>query len=284
MSVAEVPATASPSPTACDADALVALVTAGPGLVVLTGAGMSTDSGIPDYRGPGALPRNPMTFQDFVATPAAQQRYWARAFLGWRFMGGAEPNDGHRALAQLERDGHVSLLITQNVDTLHRVAGSERLVELHGRVDEVVCLDCRTVTPRREVHDRLAAANPGFTAADVQAAPDGDVDLDDTAGFVVVGCRVCDGRLKPNVVFFGESVDKPVVQRCFDAVDQARAVLVLGSSLTVHSGLRFVRRAHKRGIPVAVVNRGTTRADDLASVRIDAGCTETLKDLVAALR
>jgi NAD-dependent SIR2 family protein deacetylase len=266
------------------ADALHAFVHAGPGLVVLSGAGMSTDSGIPDYRGPGSVPRSPMTYQHFVSGPRAQQRYWARAYVGWSRMWHAEPNDGHRALAALEHAGVVDIVVTQNVDGLHHDAGSARVVDLHGRIDEVVCLACRDVTPRAALQERLHAANPGFVLeGDVMAAPDGDADLDDTAGFHVVGCERCDGPLKPNVVFFGENVERATVDRCFAAVESARALLVLGSSLTVHSGLRFVRRAHRHGIPVAIVNRGTTRADALADLRVDAGCTETLTGLAAAL-
>ena len=264
------------------AEAVRELVLAGPGVVVLTGAGMSTDSGIPDYRGPNSVARTPMTYQHFRSGALAQQRYWARSYLGWHHMGRALPNDGHRALARLERDGHVTTLITQNVDGLHGDAGSSRVVDLHGRVDEVICMDCGDVTSRESVQLRLAAANPAFTADAVRALPDGDVDHDDTDGFVVVECVRCDGPLKPRVVFFGESVPAPTVEQCFAAVDDARALLVLGSSLTVHSGLRFVRRAHKRGVPIAIVNRGATRADDLATVRLDAGCTETLTALAAA--
>ena len=256
-------------------------VVASDGLLVLTGAGMSTDSGIPDYRGPNSVPRSPMTYQHFVSGPKAQQRYWARAYVGWSRMWRARPNDGHRARAALEHAGAVDLVITQNVDGLHGEAGSRDVVDLHGRIDEVICLECRDVTSRAALQERLAAANVGFVLeGDVMAAPDGDADVDDTGDFVVVGCERCAGALKPNVVFFGENVARETVDRCFAAVDGADALLVLGSSLTVHSGLRFVRRAHKRGIPIVVVNRGATRADELATLKIDAGCTETLRALV----
>jgi NAD-dependent SIR2 family protein deacetylase len=264
-------------------DELRDLVRGGPGLLVLTGAGMSTDSGIPDYRGPNAVSRTPMTFQEFRSGPVAQQRYWARSYIGWQRMSRAVPNDGHLALAALESDGHVSTLITQNVDGLHDEAGSRNVVNLHGRVDEVVCLGCRTVTSRAAVQVRLDAANADFVIDDaVRTAPDGDVLLDVTEGFEVVGCEGCDGVLKPHVVFFGESVPAPTVERCFADVDAARAMLVLGSSLTVHSGLRFVRRAHRNGIPVAIVNRGATRGDEFATLRVDGGCSETLSGVVAA--
>ena len=250
-------------------------------LVVLTGAGLSTDSGIPDYRGPGSPARTPMTYQEFVSGPAARQRYWARSHLGWGRMRAADPNPGHRALARLAPD----LLITQNVDGLHERAGSPRLVALHGRIAEVVCLDCREVTPRTGLHERLAALNPDFADrhARAETRPDGDVDLDDTADFVVPGCRSCDGILKPDVVFFGENVPAPRVERCYAAVDAlvgtGGALLVAGSSLTVMSGLRFVRRAARNGTPVVIVNRGATRGDELATYTLHAGCSEFLTAL-----
>ncbi|MGA8246691.1 MAG: NAD-dependent protein deacetylase [Nocardioides sp.] len=251
-------------------------------LVVLTGAGVSTDSGIPDYRGPGSRARRPMTYQEFLSGPGARQRYWARSHLGWSRMRRAAPNDGHRALARLEPD----LLITQNVDGLHEAAGSRRLVALHGRISEVTCLSCRSTTSRARLEEQMAAANPGFAEAHVAVPtrPDGDVDLDDTAGFVVPGCDGCGGVLKPDVVFFGENVPADRVQRCYDAVDALSAddaLLVVGSSLAVMSGLRFVRRAARAGVPIVIVNRGATRGDDLARVRIEAGCSEFLTELSA---
>ncbi|WP_028643242.1 NAD-dependent protein deacetylase [Nocardioides sp. URHA0020] len=250
-------------------------------LVVLTGAGVSTDSGIPDYRGPGAVTRLPMTYQEFVSGPAARQRYWARSHLGWGRMRRAEPNAGHQALARLGPE----LLITQNVDGLHEQVGTPRLVALHGRIADVVCLDCRTTSPRAALHRRLAELNPGFAEqhAAVASRPDGDVDLQETADFVVPACPECDGVLKPDVVFFGENVPAPRVARCYEAVDALvdvdGALLVAGSSLTVMSGLRFVRRAAKSGTPVVIVNRGETRGDPLAAYRIDAGCSEFLTTL-----
>jgi NAD-dependent SIR2 family protein deacetylase len=251
-------------------------------LVVLTGAGLSTDSGIPDYRGPGSPARQPMSYQEFVSGPAARQRYWARSHLGYRRMGRAEPNPGHRALAAVGPD----LLITQNVDGLHEAAGTRRLVALHGRIAEVVCLSCRRTTSRARLEERLDAANPGFAETHVAAAtrPDGDVDLDDTAEFVVPDCDACGGVLKPDVVFFGENVPPARVQQCYDAVDTLTpddALLVVGSSLTVMSGFRFVRRAAKAGTPVVIVNRGDTRGDDLATVKLHAGCSEFLTALAA---
>ncbi|MBV6727137.1 Sir2 family NAD-dependent protein deacetylase [Nocardioides daeguensis] len=264
-------------------DAALELCASGP-LVVLTGAGLSTDSGIPDYRGPGAPARMPMTYQEFVSGPAAQQRYWARSHLGWARMRRAEPNAGHRAVAALGAD----LVITQNVDGLHEAAGTPALVALHGRIAEVCCLACRRTTPRAALQQRLEAANPGWAArhADVAARPDGDVALEDTADFVVPGCADCGGPLKPDVVFFGENVPKPRVERCYAAVDRLAGtggtLLVAGSSLTVMSGLRFVRRAARAGTPVVVVNRGTTRGDDLASYKVDAGTSDWLPALAAA--
>ncbi len=251
-------------------------------LVVLTGAGVSTDSGIPDYRGPGSRARQPMTYQEFLSGPAARQRYWARSHLGWSRMRRAEPNDGHRLLARLDPD----LLITQNVDGLHEAAGSRRLVALHGRISEVTCLSCRSTTSRARLEERMTAANPGFDAAHAGAAtrPDGDVDLDETAGFVVPGCDGCDGVLKPDVVFFGENVPAPRVRQCYDAVDALApddALLVVGSSLTVMSGFRFVRRAARAGVPVVIANRGPTRGDELATARLEVGCSEFLTALSA---
>ncbi|KQT94020.1 NAD-dependent deacetylase [Marmoricola sp. Leaf446] len=256
----------------------------GPRTVVLTGAGLSTDSGIPDYRGPGAPARRPMTYQEFVATPASQQRYWARAHVGWSRMGSAEPNAGHRALVRLEAAGRVPLLITQNVDGLHERAGQQQLVALHGRVSKVVCLDCGRTSDRAPLQRRLTELNPGWAEAhaDVAARPDGDVALEETHDFVVPGCEACGGRLKPHVVFFGENVPKDRVARCYAAVDDADSLLVVGSSLTVMSGLRFVRHAAKAGTPVVLVNRGATRGDDLATLKLETGCSGWLSDLADA--
>lgn len=251
---------------------------------VLTGAGVSTDSGIPDYRGPGAPDRTPMTYQEFVSGRTAQQRYWARSYLGWSRMGNAQPNASHHALARLEATGHVPLLVTQNVDGLHERAGSRSVCALHGRISDVGCLSCGHRTGRAVLQDRMRLLNPGFeeARADVLSRPDGDVALEDTRAFAVPGCDVCGGVLKPDVVFFGENVPKPRVQRCFDAVERAEALLVAGSSLTVLSGFRFVRYAHKREIPVVIVNRGTTRGDGLATHKLDGGCAPFLTALADA--
>lgn len=252
-------------------------------LVVLTGAGLSTDSGIPDYRGPGSPARAPMTYQEFVAGAEARQRYWARSHLGWGRMRRAEPNAGHRALTALDP----TLLITQNVDGLHEAAGTRSLVALHGRIADVVCLSCRTTTSRTSLHERLAGLNPDFDDrhAGVELRPDGDVDLEETVGFVVPGCEDCDGTLKPDVVFFGENVPKPRVEQCYAAVedlaDSGGALLVAGSSLTVMSGFRFVRRASTLGVPVVIVNRGTTRGDDHATYKVEVGCSDFLEALLS---
>ncbi|MGO4255583.1 NAD-dependent protein deacetylase [Marmoricola sp. RAF53] len=244
--------------------------------LVLTGAGVSTDSGIPDYRGPGAPARTPMTGQQFRSGPAARQRYWARAYLGWTAMGTARPNTTHRVLAELERAGATSGLITQNVDGLHGAAGSTDVVDLHGRVDRVICLDCAETSDRADLQVRLAALNPGFGAEDLRVLPDGDVDLESTAGFVLAPCEGCGGALKPDVVFFGENVPPERVARCHALVDDAEALVVLGSSLHVFSGRRFVKRAHDRGVPIVIVNRGETRGDPWATLKLDSGCAQTL--------
>ena len=244
---------------------------------MLTGAGVSTDSGIPDYRGPDRLVvPTPMTIQQLRSSPEAVQRYWARAHLGWSRMGHAEPNATHHALVQWQRDDRLVGLITQNVDGLHERAGHRDVVDLHGRVDRVVCMDCGDRTPREAVQARHDRLNPGWSAQTVVHGPDGDVQLDDTSDFVVAPCLVCGGRLRPDVVFFGDSVPKPLVEHCFELVARADVLLVLGSSLQVMSGLRFVRRAAALGTPVVIVNRGNTRGDHLADLKLDAGCAETL--------
>ncbi|HWJ82354.1 MAG TPA: Sir2 family NAD-dependent protein deacetylase [Nocardioides sp.] len=270
------------APVRTDSEAALALLADRP-LVVLTGAGLSTDSGIPDYRGPLAPARRPMTYQEFVSGPSAQQRYWARSHLGWGRMKRAEPNPGHHAVAALGAD----LVITQNVDGLHEASGADPLVALHGRIADVVCLSCRRTSPRAAFQADLEALNPGWLErhADVEVRPDGDVALDDTAGFVVPVCG-CGGVLKPDVVFFGENVPKDRVARCYAAVEalahRGGALLVAGSSLTVMSGLRFVRRAAALAVPVVIVNRGATRGDDLATHTVDAGTSDWLPALAAA--
>ena len=244
------------------------------GVTVLSGAGLSTDSGIPDYRGPSGSARRstPMTYQTFTRDPVARRRYWARSHLGWRTIGDARPNDGHRAVARLQDCGLVSGLITQNVDGLHQAAGARDVIELHGNLARIICLDCGDLTSRAELEERLNAANPDFAAVASAINPDGDVELDDAEldGFQVVACRSCGGVLKPDVVYFGETVLAGRVARAFELVESARTLLVLGSSLTVMSGRRFVLRAVREGIRVAIVNRGVTRGEPYADIVIDA--------------
>jgi NAD-dependent SIR2 family protein deacetylase len=250
--------------------------------VALTGAGMSTDSGIPDYRGPTSVRATPMLFSEFTGSVAAQRRYWARSYSGWRRIGQARPNFGHRALAALEGSGLVGV-VTQNVDGLHQAAGSRNVIDLHGDIATVLCLDCGNRTSRAEVQRRLAVLNAAVAVPDrlehAELRPDGDAVVDTWADFVLADCRGCGGRLKPDVVFFGESVPKERVERAYALVDSADVLVVLGSSLTVMSGLRFVRHNAKAGRPVVIINRGVTRGDDLATLKIDGGCSETLAAL-----
>ncbi|MFC4064721.1 NAD-dependent protein deacetylase [Actinoplanes subglobosus] len=253
------------------------------GVVVLSGAGLSTDSGIPDYRGPSGSARrgSPMTYQTFTGDPVARRRYWARSHLGWRTIGDARPNEGHRAVARLQERGLLAGLITQNVDGLHQAAGAREVIELHGNLARVVCLGCGERSGRAELEDRLSAANPRFEAVAVTINPDGDVELDDAEvdGFTVVDCLTCDGMLKPDVVYFGETVPPERVSRSFALVAGARTLLVLGSSLTVMSGRRFVLRAVRDGIRVAIVNRGVTRGEPYADLMIDAPLGVVLPNL-----
>ncbi|WP_406143089.1 NAD-dependent protein deacetylase [Streptomyces sp. NBC_01012] len=242
------------------------------GVLVLSGAGMSTESGIPDYRGEGgSLSRHtPMTYQEFTADAQARRRYWARSHLGWRTFGRARPNDGHRAVAAFGRHGRLSGVITQNVDSLHQAAGSQDVVELHGSLDRVVCLSCGTFSSRRELALRLDEINAGFAPVAAEINPDGDADLTDeqVGDFRVAPCTVCGGILKPDVVFFGESVPPQRVEHCRALVREAASLLVLGSSLTVLSGLRFVRQAAEAAKPVLIVNRDPTRGDRYAVTRL----------------
>ncbi|MFD6291524.1 NAD-dependent protein deacetylase [Streptomyces sp. NPDC060205] len=258
------PATTDPQPVA---DALRL-----GGVLVLSGAGISTESGIPDYRGAGgSLSRHtPMTYQDFVGGAQARRRYWARSHLGWRTFGRARPNAGHRAVAAFARHGLLTGVITQNVDGLHQAAGTEGVVELHGSLDRVVCLSCGTFSPRRALARRLEEANAGFEPVAAAINPDGDADLTDeqVGDFQVVPCTRCGGILKPDVVFFGESVPAARVEECRALVRAATSLLILGSSLTVMSGLRFVRQAAQEGKPVLIVNRDATRGDVHAVTRI----------------
>ncbi|MEU3252206.1 NAD-dependent protein deacetylase [Streptomyces sp. NPDC006997] len=266
------PGTADPGP--------VADVLAVGGVLVLSGAGISTESGIPDYRGAGgSLNRHtPMTFQDFTGSARARRRYWARSHLGWRTFGRALPNAGHLAVAAFGRHGLLAGVITQNVDGLHQAAGSEGVVELHGSLDRVVCLSCGALSPRRDLAARLRRANAGFAPVAAGLNPDGDADLTDeqVGDFRVVPCAGCGGVLKPDVVFFGENVPPRRVEHCRELVRAATSLLVLGSSLTVMSGLRFVRQAAEAGKPVVIVNRDPTRGDRHARTRVALPLGDTL--------
>ncbi len=253
-------------------------------IAVLTGAGVSTDSGIPDYRGDGAPVRTPMTLQQFLTDEEHRRRYWVGSHLGWRRFTSVKPNEGHRALAAMEAAGQVSGVLTQNVDGLHREAGSRRVVELHGVMGQVRCLDCGQLVARETVAERLTAANPWIdTASEVELAPDGDVVVEHLGDFVVPVCTVCGGTLKPDVVFFGELIPTVRFHAAAEVVRSADALLVAGSSLVVNSGIRLLDIAVKREVPVVIVNRGPTRGDPKATVRLEAGTSETLAALAERL-
>lgn len=255
--------------------------------LVLTGAGMSTGSGIPDYRGPDGDRRvTPMHLSEFVASGEARRRYWARSFVGWRRFSAARPNEAHHLVTRLQGQGAVGPVITQNVDGLHQGAGTSDVVELHGNLVDVVCLTCDARVDRPTLDGRIAAENPGFDVDSDEIRPDGDVRLADVdvERFVTPRCTSCgEDTLKPDVVFFGGAVAKPLVQHCFDLVEAAPSLLVLGSSLQVMSGLRFVRRAAKLGIPVGLITRGPSRGDELVTHRVDGELVPTLRDLAGAL-
>jgi NAD-dependent SIR2 family protein deacetylase len=270
-----------------DVEALIRFARRHPRLFVLTGAGVSTDSGIPDYRDElGAWKRRqPIRYREFLSIESLRRRYWARSLIGWGFFAGAEPNGAHRALARLERQGRLLQLVTQNVDGLHQQAGARRVIDLHGRVDRVDCLGCGRAVARDAYQRVLETANPGFAARLVGVAPDGDADLEsrDYGDFRVPACDACGGVMKPAVVFFGESVPRPRVQRALQRLRAADGVLVVGSSLMVYSGYRFVRAAAELAKPVAAVNLGVTRADDLLTIKVSRPCAETLSTLASAL-
>lgn len=253
-------------------------------IFVLTGAGVSTGSGIPDYRdADGQWKRSaPITFQAFTQDPAMRARYWARSFVGWPVVSQAIPNAAHHALATLEAQGKLSTLVTQNVDGLHTRAGHREVIDLHGRIDQVVCLSCGDKTPRATLQQWLADAHPEWIGLDANSAPDGDADLDDldVSNFQPPDCPRCGGLLKPDVVFFGENVPRERVTGARDALEAADAMLVVGSSLMVYSGFRFARMAHQAGLSLALLTRGVTRADDLATLKIDADCETALVNAV----
>lgn len=249
-------------------------------LFILTGAGCSTESGIPDYRDcDGSWKRSqPVMFRAFMDEPRTRQRYWARSVVGWRAFCLAQPNDAHHALAQLEREDRVALLVTQNVDRLHQAAGSCDVIDLHGRLDVVRCMQCNRQLPREQLQVELLRHNTDWATRDARTAPDGDADLDaaDYSEFHVPACSHCGGILKPEVVFFGESVPADRVATAMRSLEHADAVLVVGTSLMVYSGYRFVHAAAQRGMPIAAINLGRTRADDLLTLKVAASCSAAL--------
>ena len=258
-----------------------------PRLVVLTGAGISTASGIPDYRdakGEWKL-QQPMTFTEFTRSHHARQRYWARSALGWPLFDSAQPNGAHHALAALERLGYIKMLITQNVDRLHQCAGHEKTIDLHGRLDEVICLNCGEILPRQQLQQALIRANPSLAEIKTSFAPDGDAQLEhfDFNSMVIPECTQCEGVLKPNVVFFGENVPRSRVSSGLQALDRAEALLVIGSSLQVFSGYRFVRSAFEQNKPVISINLGSTRADHLFKFQVKEYCGPILKALASRI-
>lgn len=267
-------------------DALFEFIQRYPRLLVLTGAGISTDSGIPDYRDRNGewKRKQPVQHQDFMSLEAVRQRYWGRSLIGWPVMQQARPNRAHRALATLEQRGLVELLVTQNVDGLHQRAGSHRVVDLHGRADQVICMRCDYRCSRDRVHQSCAALNPDYLHYSAAQAPDGDADLEiDFSRFQVPHCPECGGILKPDVVFFGDNVPKPRVEQALDALKSADALLVIGSSLMVYSGFRFCRRAREWHKPIAALTLGRTRADELLDLKLDAAITPMLEHTLIAL-
>ncbi|MGA1829076.1 Sir2 family NAD-dependent protein deacetylase [Microbacterium sp.] len=257
---------------------------AGRRLAILTGAGISTDSGIPDYRGKGAPVRTPMTIDQFLASEDARRRYWVGSHLGWQAFAAAAPNPGHRALATLEAQGIVAGVITQNVDGLHVRAGSRRVVELHGTMRRVFCTHCGQVFDRRDLAQRVEADNPWLLVPEtVPLGPDGDVLPESTTGFRIPLCTVCEGMLKPDVVFFGEFIPAEKFREAEQLVRGSGALVIAGSSLVVNSGIRLLERARRRRLPIVIVNRGATRADHRATVKIDAGTSDVLQVLAEAL-
>ncbi|MEY3406827.1 MAG: hypothetical protein RLZZ556_899 [Actinomycetota bacterium] len=254
---------------------------AGRKILALTGAGLSTDSGIPDYRGEGRVARHPMTYDTFMGSFQAQQKYWARSYVGWSRIAMAKPNPGHFSLAQAETTGMISALITQNVDGLHQQAGSRNVVDLHGRLDRVICLGCGKIISRSEMDLLLEQLNPNIRKdPNVEFTPDGDAEVIGTESFQVPSCDICGGIYKPDVVFFGEAVPTERVENAMAMLDRAQCLLVAGSSLTVNSGFRFAKLAQKAGKPIVIVNIGPTRADSLATAKIEANTSYALERLL----
>ena len=250
-------------------------------LLVLTGAGISTDSGIPDYRGEGRVARHPMTYDVFMSSVDARIRYWSRSFVGWSRIGQAKPNAGHIALANAERAGRLEYLITQNVDGLHQAAGAKNVVDLHGRLDRVICMNCKQQISRIEMDRLLSKLNPNVRKdVTVEFTPDGDAEIEAAENFLVPACPNCGGILKPDVVFFGENVPQERAEFAISRLEKADALLIAGTSLTVNSGLRFARAAAKAEKPIVIVNIGNTKADELASVKIEASTSLVLERLL----
>jgi NAD-dependent SIR2 family protein deacetylase len=265
---------------------LLEFITEHPRALVLTGAGISTGAGIPDYRDKDGnwKRKQPVQHQEFMRSHELRQRYWARSLIGWPVMQTAQPNAAHFTLSALEQHGYISQLVTQNVDRLHQKAGSQSAIDLHGRADEVICMQCSLRESRAITHQRFAQANPAFAGLTASAAPDGDADLEiNFDDFVVSGCPVCGGILKPDVVFFGDNVPRDRVNDVFQALSDSSALMVIGSSLMVYSGFRFAREAHAQKKPLLILTHGKTRADELADVKIDAEITNTLSSALSAL-
>jgi len=253
----------------------------GKSILALTGAGISTDSGIPDYRGAGRVVRHPMTYDTFMGSVPAQVRYWARSYVGWNRIAAARPNPGHESLAKAESLGRLSHIITQNVDGLHQAAGSKSVIDLHGRLDRVKCMNCQKLFSRAAVDEILESLNPSVSKdVSIEFTPDGDAEIEATAGFQIPSCPGCGGTLKPDVVFFGEAVPANLVEAAMEQLDRADVLLVAGTSLAVNSGMRFARRANKAGKPIVIVNLGGTKADEMAMAKIEANTSLVLERLL----
>lgn len=270
-----------------EADSLVGFIREHARLTVLTGAGCSTESGIPEYRDDDGnwKHRQPMQYAEFVNDESQRRRYWAQSLAGWQRISSAKPNAAHHAIADLERCGYVSCVITQNVDNLHQAAGSQNVIDLHGVLQHIRCLECGTKSSRDDYQSRLRDCNPDWSASMTAIAPDGDarISVEDMRSFVIPGCLKCGGIVKPDVVFFGEPVPESRLKKAKQHLRQSRALLVIGSSLMVFSGYRFARFASAAGQPIAIVNRGTTRADELATHKLTANCAELLSQAVSRL-
>lgn len=275
---------ASPEPAI---HSLIEFIKEHPKLFVITGAGISTGSGIPDYRDRnGNWKRQPpIMHQDFINSESVRKRYWARSLIGWRFFGSAKPNASHKLLADLESAGYIQLLVTQNVDGLHQRAGSKKVLDLHGRIDTIRCLDCSSNQPRSEFQSRLERENPHFSARTIAIAPDGDADLEevDFSNFVIPGCTDCNGTYMPRVVFYGGSVPKDQIEQAYNELEKSSAVLVIGSSLMVYSAYQFCRHASRKNIPVVAINQGKTRHDGNYCIKVDMPCDSVLEQIAIEL-